>query len=98
MYEDLRQPGKEGLAFEELPNDVQILMRNCPLDLNELNLDAVCATAKHFYPYLWTYATCSQIWKDLMLMADAYCQGMIDGKRIERARKKRSVKHEYAKG
>lgn len=88
MYEDLRQPGKEGLKFSELPKDVQILMHNCPLDLNELNLDTVYATAKHFYPYLWTYASTKQIMIDLMLIADAYCQGMIDGKRAERAKHK----------
>ena len=88
MFEDLRQPGKEGLKFYELPKDVQILMRNCPFDMNELNLDTVYATVKYFYPYLWTYASSSQIMKDLMLIADAYCQGMIDGKRAERAKLK----------
>ncbi len=88
MYEDLRKPGKEGLTFWELPKEAQILMRNCPLDLNELNLENVYTVAKLFYPYLWTYASTNQILIDTMLMADAYCQGVIDGKRAERAKLK----------
>lgn len=86
MLEEMLKPGKEDLKFYELPKDVQILMKNVPLDFEDLNLDTVIKTVKSLFPYLWTYSSRNQIFLAQLLMADAYVQGVIDGKRAERAK------------
>lgn len=92
MLEEMRKPGEE-VAFNKLPKEVQLIMRNVPFDLEELNLNPAISAVKAFEPYMWTYASAKQIWLYELAMADSYVQGVIDGKRTERAKRKRSINH-----
>lgn len=85
----MRVPGSEGVdAAKALSKDAKILMAHVLEEIEDDKFEAIIQVAKMYYPYLWTYASDNQIRIDTLLMREAYLQGILDGVRRERARRR----------